>query len=148
MTTPANRNRIVAETRRWIGTPYVHQQSARGQGCDCLGLVAGVWRTLAGGAPAGLPAYTSDWGEVSAREYVLESARLLLEPLPVASAESGDLLVFRWRPGAVAKHLGILTASHRFVHAHEGVGVVEAALVSPWRRRVAAAFRFPEFAVS
>ena len=29
---------------RWIGTPYRHQASLKGVGCDCLGLVRGVWR--------------------------------------------------------------------------------------------------------
>ena len=38
------RARVVAEARMWIGTPYVHQASALGAGCDCLGLVRGVWR--------------------------------------------------------------------------------------------------------
>jgi NlpC/P60 family putative phage cell wall peptidase len=144
MTSEGNRMRIVAETLRWIGTPYLHQQSARGHGCDCLGLVAGVWRSLGGMAPI-LPAYTADWGEVSGREYILEAARQWLAPLAIGEAAPGDLLVFRWRPGVVAKHLGILVAERRFVHAHEGVGVVQAALVPQWARRIAAAFRFPEF---
>ncbi|NCO16648.1 MAG: peptidase, partial [Alphaproteobacteria bacterium] len=43
--------RIVAEARRWIGTPYVHQSSARGAGTDCLGLLRGVWRALYGVEP-------------------------------------------------------------------------------------------------
>ncbi|MFZ1680734.1 MAG: peptidase P60, partial [Rhizobiaceae bacterium] len=32
---------VVAEAERWIGTPYRHQGSTRGVGCDCLGLVLG-----------------------------------------------------------------------------------------------------------
>ncbi|MGA8997361.1 MAG: peptidase P60, partial [Pseudolabrys sp.] len=42
------RKDIVAETRRWIGTPYRHQASLIGVGCDCLGLVRGVWRAVVG----------------------------------------------------------------------------------------------------
>jgi NlpC/P60 family putative phage cell wall peptidase len=37
---------IVAETRAWLGTPYRHQASLKGVGCDCLGLVRGVWRAI------------------------------------------------------------------------------------------------------
>ena len=37
---------IVAEARAWIGTRYRHQASVKGVGCDCLGLVRGVWRAL------------------------------------------------------------------------------------------------------
>ena len=42
------RAQIVAQARQWIGTPYLHQASLRGCGCDCLGLVRGVWRTVYG----------------------------------------------------------------------------------------------------
>ena len=37
---------VIAEARSWIGTPYRHQASLKGVGCDCLGLVRGVWRAL------------------------------------------------------------------------------------------------------
>ena len=47
---------IVAAARRWVGTPYVHQASLIHVGCDCLGLVRGVWRDVdrrrAGGGAA------------------------------------------------------------------------------------------------
>jgi NlpC/P60 family putative phage cell wall peptidase len=45
------RKDIVAETRSWIGTPYRHQASLKGVGCDCLGLVRGVWRAVIGVEP-------------------------------------------------------------------------------------------------
>ena len=28
---------------RWLGTPYHHQASVRGAGCDCLGLIRGIY---------------------------------------------------------------------------------------------------------
>ena len=46
---------VVAEARRWIGTPYVHQASSFQAGCDCLGLIRGVWRHLYGAEPERLP---------------------------------------------------------------------------------------------
>jgi NlpC/P60 family putative phage cell wall peptidase len=42
------RTRIIAEARAFIGTPYRHQASLQGVGCDCLGLVRGVWRAIHG----------------------------------------------------------------------------------------------------
>src|SRR4051812_32701629 len=42
---------IVAEARDWIGTRYRHQASLKGVGCDCLGLVRGVWRACVGDEP-------------------------------------------------------------------------------------------------
>ena len=43
-----DRDAIVAAARGWIGTPYVHQASVKGLGCDCLGLLRGLWREMAG----------------------------------------------------------------------------------------------------
>ena len=47
---------VVATARGWLGTPYLHQASCRGAGCDCLGLLRGLWRALAGAEPAARPA--------------------------------------------------------------------------------------------
>lgn len=52
------REEIVAEARRWIGTPYRHQASLCGVGCDCLGLLRGVWRALIGPEPERIGAYS------------------------------------------------------------------------------------------
>src|SRR3989338_4143365 len=55
--TPLTRQAIVAAARSWIGTPYRHQASLKGAGCDCLGLVRGVWRELYGDEPEAPPPY-------------------------------------------------------------------------------------------
>lgn len=136
---------IVAEARRWIGTPYCHQASVIGQGCDCLGLIRGVWRSLIGTEPENLPPYSPDWGEVSGKENVLETSGRYLEPVGLDEAAGGDVIVFRWRPGMIAKHMGILTGPARFIHAWQRAGVAEVALVPSWRSRMVAAYRFPGF---
>lgn len=59
---------IVACARGWIGTPFRHQAAVRGAGCDCLGLVRGVWREMCGTVPFTVPAYTSDWSEPQREE--------------------------------------------------------------------------------
>lgn len=51
---------IVAAARCWIGTPYRHQARTKGAGCDCLGLVLGVWSEIYGAPPEAVPAYTAD----------------------------------------------------------------------------------------
>jgi len=51
MTSRLTRAAIVAEARSWIGTRYRHQGSLKGVGCDCLGLVRGVWRNCIGAEP-------------------------------------------------------------------------------------------------
>ncbi|MFS8182119.1 hypothetical protein ACMG4P_11260 [Pseudovibrio denitrificans] len=66
-------NEVVALARGWLGTPYHHQASVKGAGCDCLGLVRGIWRELYGSEPQEIPAYSPDWGEVGKRETLLEA---------------------------------------------------------------------------
>lgn len=138
---------IVAAARGWLGTPYRHQAACRGAGADCLGLVVGVWREVLGRVPAELPAYTADWSEAGGRELLLEAALRWLEPAGPGAPAAGEVLLFRMRAGAVAKHLGILTeagAAPRFIHAYSGHAVMETAFSEPWARRLAARFRFPE----
>lgn len=137
----------LAEARDWIGTPYVHQASTKGAGADCLGLVRGVFRTLYGGEPAEVPAYTLDWSEPSGDERLWRAAMRYLRPKPVTHAAQGDVLLFRMREGAVAKHLGIqgrVGSKPSFVHAFSGHAVMESALTAPWARRIVARFEFPE----
>lgn len=138
---------IVAAARGWIGTPYVHQAARRGVGADCLGLVRGVWAEVLGRAPEVVPPYTPDWSEASGVETLFEAARARLLAVAQDDAAAGDVLLFRMRRGAVAKHLGLLAetgAAPTFIHAYSGHAVLESPLTSPWARRIAAVFRFPE----
>jgi len=138
--------RIVAAARGWIGTPYCHQAAVRGAGADCLGLIRGVWREVIGEEPEVPPPYSRDWGEMGNDEVLWRSAGRYLLPVSQGAMRAGDVLLFRMRPGAVAKHLGILGCAGgdaAFVHAYSGHGVVESPLSAPWRRRIAAVFAFP-----
>ncbi|MEZ5913100.1 MAG: peptidase [Paracoccaceae bacterium] len=138
---------VVAVARGWIGTPYVHQAASRGCGTDCLGLLRGIWREIMGEEPETVPAYTPDWGEPGGGEILLGAARRWLIEKPHVAAAPGDVLLFRMRAGAVAKHLGVAAqtgAAPSFIHAYSGHGVVESPLSAPWQRRIAARFEFPK----
>lgn len=140
-------SRVVTSARGWLGTPYVHQASCKGAGCDCLGLLLGLWRELNGALPAPVPAYTNDWSEASGEERLLDTVRLHLAEKHLGDAASGDVLIFRMRAGAVAKHVGLQTQvcpDARFIHAYSGRGVTEGALTAPWARRLVARFVFPD----
>ncbi|WGW02521.1 NlpC/P60 family protein [Tropicibacter oceani] len=137
---------VVEAARGWIGTPYVHQASARGAGCDCLGLLRGVWREVIGPEPEQIPAYTMDWSEPQGDERLWRVGLTHLTPKPLTQAAPGDVLLFRMRDTSVAKHLGIQAqtgAQASFVHAYSGHGVIESALSAPWARRVVARFALP-----
>ena len=135
----------VAIARTWIGTPYRHQARCRGAGADCLGLVLGVWRELYGDLPRGLPGYTADWAEAAGDERMWAAARTHLRETDAPLA-AGQVLLFRMRKGAIAKHLGIVSTAApvpRMIHAYSGHDVVESVLTPPWLRKVAARFEFP-----
>jgi len=135
---------VVQEARGWIGTPYVHQASVKGAGCDCLGLIRGIWRTLHGTEPVNVPRYTADWDEPQGTEVLMRAAQTYMAPA-VDDWQPGQVLLFRMRQGAVAKHLGILGRAGdqpSFIHAYTGHGVVESPLSAPWRRRVVARFAY------
>lgn len=139
---------VVAEAMGWLGTPYRHQGSLKGVGCDCLGLVRGVWRALYGAEPEHPGAYAADWAEAGGEDRLLAAARRHLIEEPAGEAAPGDLLLFRWRPLVPAKHAGIMVAPDRFLHAYQGHAVLVSALVPHWRRRIAGAFRFPPLPAS
>lgn len=137
------RSAIVVEARSWIGTPYRHQASLKGVGCDCLGLVRGVWRAVIGSEPERAPPYAPGWAEASGEEALAEAAARHLMAVDRSAFRDGDVLLFRWRAGMPAKHAAIVTSADTMVHAHDGAAVAEVALAPWWRRRLAYAFSFP-----
>ena len=134
---------IIAAARGWIGTPYRHQASLKHVGCDCLGLVRGVWRDVYGGEPDGVPAYSPDWAEAGGVEALADAGRRHLIEVPCADYCAGDALLFRWKPHLPAKHAGIATGPSTMIHAQDGARVSEIVLTPWWKRRLAFAFRFP-----
>lgn len=137
------RAEIVTAARQWLGTPYHHQASLRGVGCDCLGLVRGVWRDLCGPEPEMPPAYSPNWAESLGQETLALAAMRHLRLLQPAQARPGDVLLFRWRAHLPAKHCAILSAPDAIIHAHDGAAVTEVALTGWWRRHLSHAFSFP-----
>ena len=142
--------RAVAVAREWLGTPYRHQASVRGEGADCLGLLRGIWRELIGEEPEQAGPYRPDWAEVGGEETLLQAARRWLREIPVEAARAGDVLLFRMAPGAPVKHCAILSAGTvaggsepRMIHAYWGRAVVESWMGGWWRRRLAGAFAWP-----
>ncbi|QIE54503.1 peptidase [Pikeienuella piscinae] len=138
--------RVVTLAREWIGTPYRHQASLKGVGADCLGLIRGVWRELLGAEPEETPAYSRDWCEVSRDEALWRAAATWLAP--GSSERLGNVLLFRMAPDAPAKHLAIRAGESpdapTIIHAYSGRAVIESPFTGGWRRRVVAAFRYPE----
>jgi NlpC/P60 family putative phage cell wall peptidase len=138
------RKAILAEARSWIGTPYQHQASVKHAGCDCLGLVRGVWRAFYGAEPETVPPYTPDWAERCGEETLLLAAQRYLGEIDIATAAPGDVLLFRMDARSPAKHAAILDEQEGLIHAYWGRAVVRSRFAPWWRARCAGAFSFPD----
>lgn len=148
-----NRTDVVLAAKAWLNTPYHHQAAIKHAGCDCLGLVRGVYKDLYGEYPEEPPAYTQTWGEYDKQELMMEAALRHLElvamapekqvlPNPLSMLQVGQVWLFRAKPGAIAKHCSIITSLDMMIHSYSGYGVRETS-ISIWSSRVAGIFDFP-----
>ncbi len=140
---------VVAEARRWLGTPYRHQGRSRLTGCDCLGLVGGVALAL-GLLPEGwwereFDARWAGYGRHPQGSTLRAGAEQVLTP--VSQPAPGDVLLVRF--GREPQHFAIV-AEHplgtglSIVHAASQRGrVVEQGLDAAWRQRIVAIYRLP-----
>ncbi|MDZ4306609.1 hypothetical protein [Allopontixanthobacter sp.] len=145
----------LAEARRWIGTPVKWEQSLKGQGCDCRGLVAGVARALgweeAGSLEARIAGYARGRIDGAALKAGLDR---LFDPVEggLAQARAGDVVGLRINDNLqhLAIHAGVAGGYPRMVHAFlsEPAQVVEVPMVGYWQRRVAGIWRWREPALS
>lgn len=131
---------IVEAAHGWVGTPYRHRAALRGVGCDCIGLVRGVWGEVIGEPPE-LPPYRADWRDGVHSAELRDLAERWLVPGELAP---GAVLLFRIGASGAPRHCGIFVGHGRFVHAQERIGVVEGNLTEGWARRVVATLAFPE----
>ncbi len=120
MTDP-RRAAVIAEAEGWLGTPYHHMARVRGVGCDCLTLLATVYRA-AGVVPAiEIPHYPPDWHLHRTNELYLEG--LLRYGTEIAAGpQGGDVALFRF--GRCFSHGAIVTDWPYVIHAWHAGGVM------------------------
>jgi NlpC/P60 family putative phage cell wall peptidase len=159
-TSPQGGGEVIAIARAWIGTPYVHQASVKGAGCDCLGLLRGVWRELHGEEPESAPPYSPDWAEATGRETLYTAFKRHLTEISPCEAvgvppkaargalfkylQPGDIARFRMVPRGPAKHCGVVAERNcvlTLIHARQNKRVSEEAFAPFWWRKLAFAFR-------
>jgi cell wall-associated NlpC family hydrolase len=131
---------VVAEARRWIGTPYHHAADVRGAGVDCGMLIVRVFVDTGLCVPFDPRPYAQDWhlhrNDERYLGFVFDRCCEIEEP------NLGDIIVFRY--GRCYSHGGIVTRLRplSFIHAHLPArcvleeGLVECIdLAHPARRR-------------
>ena len=122
-------NDILFRAIALVGTPYRYGGNTPQGGFDCSGLVAYVYRDVAGIV---LPRTAGEIGDIDAP--TVGRDRL----------ESGDLVFFHHRSRAVS-HVGIYVGEGRFVHAPNEGGTVRLDRLDDayWRDHFAGAKRIP-----
>lgn len=138
-----DRAAIVTAARSWIGTKYQHQASLCQVGCDCLGLLRGVWREVVGPEPEAVPFYSPVWMSITVEEMLLDRLERHFRRIAKETFRAGDVLVFRFVKHWPASHIGIASSQTSMIHAHCGACVAEVHIGEHWRRRLAAVLSFP-----
>lgn len=109
---------IVAEARKLVGAPWVHQGRDPIAGIDCLGVLMHICKkfnievednTTYSREPDGIT--------------IVNELRKYMDEVPVESAKEGDVLVFRMPAEVYPRHVGILTKGQQeymLVHSIAG----------------------------
>lgn len=130
--------RILAEAREWLGTPWHHNQCCKGAGVDCARFYQGILKNACG-IEFELENYSRKAVNGSLLRQIRAVPRLNELIIPI-ERQAGDLLVFF--VGREPGHCGICNGEG-MIHADQGKGsVVEIPdLGQAWRSRLCAAFR-------
>jgi cell wall-associated NlpC family hydrolase len=126
------RQQIVDESRKWIGTRWIHQGRSRA-GVDCVGLVIRVAHAL--------NLSTFDTADYSRQPDPVRMRALLAEHMtPVIHPQLGDVLLMRFEKEP--QHVAIVT-DIGIIHAYaQARRVCEHRLDSVWQSRVVGAYQF------
>src|ERR1700722_14230254 len=110
----ALRAAVVAEARKWIGTPYHNCADIKGIGVDCGMLIVRAFVDCGLCAPFDPRPYPPDWHLHRSEErylgFVFERCTEVTEP------QGGDVIVFRF--GRCYSHGGIVTAAKPLTVVH------------------------------
>ena len=133
---------LITEARSWLGTPYHHQAALKGVGCDCIGLLRGIYAAF--GGVVALPAdYSPTWHVHRAEERLRAGLQRYGTEVPLLSARPGDILLFGLGRGPAA-HAAVLIEPDVMIHAYaEAAAVIASRLAGRWLAWRRSAFAFP-----
>lgn len=130
------REQFVAEARKWLGTPYLHQGRNR-NGLDCIGLLLVVGWAL------GLTKYdVRGYGRTPHAGFLQAECERMMMRVKEEDARPGDVYLLRFTRDP--QHLGIAT-ERGILHAWAGGAgcVAEVSMPRSWRTRIVAAYSVP-----
>lgn len=128
------REKILAEARSWIGTPY-GPGANKGISASCVGFVAGVGRNC--GYKDEFKIAEPYLGRLTPqkRRQIYIMCKQIMEQIHPNNAQPGDIFLFVDKAN-FDRHMGILTKPDHMIHADNRRGlkkVVEIPIPSDWR---------------
>jgi cell wall-associated NlpC family hydrolase len=127
--------------KQWIGVKYEHCGTTR-NGCDCTGLLIGIFKELGYFKDYVLRKYPKDWNlHAKADDYITEEIIKIADEIKQIKSEPGDIVTFYF--GKCIAHIGIIIENGLFVHCHMGSGkcIVSRLKSSQWTKRIAGFYR-------
>jgi NlpC/P60 family putative phage cell wall peptidase len=110
---------VIAEARRWLGTPYHHMGRIRGVGVDCVMLLAEVYAAVGVLPEIAIGYYPQDWHMHRSEELYLDGLKKY--SMRIDSPQPGDVAMFKF--GRTESHGAIVVAWPQVIHALMGRGV-------------------------
>ena len=156
----AIQERIMQSARSWIGTPYMHAHALKGAqgGCDCLGLIRGVYKEVYGLSedPEKVPNYTPTWRDFCMDDPLKKVCAKYFDPVEAGSWRSylatrdahTNIILFRMSPDMAAKHCAIVSRPGRgrtlgdMIHAYSLHDVCETPLSIWWIDKIAGVYKW------
>lgn len=140
-----SRQDVIDEARRWVGTPFHHQASTIGVGCDCIGLIRGIGRNLELAGPT-----PQEWRTMGGYSRVpsprIMGAHMMKYMEQTTDPKPGDVAWIAWRKG-IPMHVAVISQMGdrtMLIHASEGFGkVVEHEFSQQWRDKVDSYWQLP-----
>lgn len=135
-------NKIVAEARSWLGTPFHHGARVKGAGVDCVNLLIGVFAACGLAESFALDYYPQDWHLHRDEPRFLAGLAKHADPLPEGETpQPGDIAMFCY--GRHAAHGSIVADWPVVIHAWRDAGqvVLTEADTGPLAKRLAGVYR-------
>lgn len=129
------RRQLVAEAVEWIDTPFKHNQSVKGIGADCVGVVRGIGHAC-GIQFADVPKSYSRRPDGQLPCYLGRHLVTVSEPLP------GDVLLIAFTDEP--SHVALFIGNDEIVHAYAKVRRCIRQSMKGWETRIRAVYSFRE----
>ena len=118
------RNKLVAEAKEWLGTPYHVRGRIKGVGCDCGTFLLGVAENVGFVEPIEVPYYPEDIACHCATPKYLMKIQEYCKRVDDKILLPGDILVFWFAGSKVPHHAAYVIDDEFMIHSYTRQGVI------------------------